>query len=467
MSIAELWPDPAEAWEPFRPNHDGPWDSRAVAHLHRRAGFGPTWQQVRRDVAEGFDAAIKRVLEGETAGPDGRQAHQFDELASLMEDSARQQPCIERVQLWWLFRLLFTPAPLAEKMTLVWHSHYATSVVKVRDPGLMLDQNKTLRKLWRARISQLHEAMLRDPALLSWLDGAENKKGNPNENLGREFLELFALGEGNYSEHDVRECARALTGWQTGDGVPERRYTFVPSEHDGGAKTILGQRGNWGSADVVRIACRQPDAALHIARRLYRTFISDTELPAKELLEPLANHMRVDGDIDVARGIELVLHSHLFYSPACRGKCIRSPMELVLGALRICEAFADPPDLSDVEAHLAKMGQRLFYPPNVAGWPGGLSWLAGPALLARQSFAATFTDPKSPYGPAHLLEVMHKSGANKPEQWLDFWSTLFLAEPPKKPGAVLQTVLDLKLDPAGQCGRLVSSLLASAGAQVC
>jgi uncharacterized protein (DUF1800 family) len=467
MSLAELWPEPAEAWEPFRPVKDGPWDSRAVAHLHRRAGFGATWEQVRRDVAEGLDASIQRVLEGEATGPDGRPAREFEELTSVMEEGAKQQPCIERVQLWWLFRLLFTPMPLAEKMTLAWHSHYATSVAKVREPVLMLDQNKTIRNLWRARISQLHEAMLRDPAMLNWLDGAENKKDNPNENLGREFLELFALGEGNYSEQDVRECARALTGWQTDDGVPESRYTFVAAEHDAGAKTILGQRGKWGSADIVRIACRQPAAAVHIARRLYRTFISDTELPAKELLEPLARAMRVEGDVDVARGIEIVLRSRLFHSPACRGKCIRSPVELAIGAFRICEAFADPPDLVDVEAHLAKMGQRLFYPPNVAGWLGGLSWLAGSALLARQSFAATFADPKSPYGPAHLLEVMRRRGAGKPERWLEFWSTLFLTDPPRQPGAILQTAIDTKLGPSAQCGQLVSGLLASAGAQVC
>ena len=333
MKAPPRWPTPSLAWEPYRPGKDGPWDADRVAHLHRRAGFGATWTQLQRDIVEGYEASLQRILEGATHGPDGRPAREFDELAALMLDDARDQPTTERIQLGWLFRLLFTPFPLAEKMTLVWHGHYATSLDKVRSPLLMLEQNATIRRLWRARCSELHAALLSDPAMLKWLDGTDNTRERPNENLGREFLELFSLGEGHYSERDVREVARALTGWQA-DGGERAKPEFKPRRHDDGAKTILGETGNWAEADVVRIVCRRPDVGRHSARRLYRTFVSDTAEAPADLLEPLAEAMRVDGDVDIRRGIELVLRSRLFHSEACRGRRVKGPVEFVIGALR-------------------------------------------------------------------------------------------------------------------------------------
>ena len=317
-----------------------------------------------------------------------------------MEEDARRQPSTERVQMWWLFRMLYTPFALVEKLTLAWHSHYATSNDKVRNALAMLDQNVTLRNHCRGRVSQLHQAMLRDQAMLQWLDGTDNTRERPNENLGREFLELFALGEGHYAEQDVREVARALTGWQTTGGERDTPY-FNPRRHDEGIKSILGEKGSWTEADVVRIVCRRPDAARHIARRLFRTFVSDTAEPTDALLEPVASSMCVDGDVDVGRGVEMVLRSRLFHDPACRGRRIKGPVDFIIGALRACEAYSPAPDLADVEVHLTKMGQRLLHPPNVAGWPGGLIWLGGPAILARSRFAATFAQSAMPYGPDH------------------------------------------------------------------
>jgi uncharacterized protein (DUF1800 family) len=462
MNAAERWPDPKTAWEPYRPSAAEPWDAARVAHLHRRAGFAATWLQVQRDVADGYEASLRRVLEGEAQGPDGRPAREFEELAALMEEDARRQPTVERVQLWWLFRLQFTPFPLAEKMTLVWHGHYATSNDKVRNPLRMLEQNVTLRSLWRARISRLHTALLRDPAMLQWLDGTDNTRERPNENLGREFLELFALGEGRYTEQDVREVARALTGWQADAGSREKPY-FNTRRHDDGPKAILGVTGNWGEADVVRIVCHRPNAARHIARRLFGTFISDTDPAPDALLEPLAEAIRVDGDVDVGRGIELVLRSRLFHGPACRGRRVRSPVEYAVGALRACEAFAPLLDLADVEGHLAKMGQRLFYPPNVAGWPGGLTWLGGPTLLARGRFAASFADPASPYGPRHLLGLARRHGWSTPEQWRENFVMLLLGAPPREPKRLKPHPGE---DPASSCGLLVQALLGLPEAQV-
>jgi uncharacterized protein (DUF1800 family) len=328
----------------------------------------------------------------------------------------------------WLYRFLFTPHPLAEVMTLAWHSHYATSQAKVKAPELMLAQNLKLRKLWRSPISQLHHAMLSDGAMLRWLDGLESTKIQPNENLAREFLELFALGEGNYSERDVREAARALTGWRDIDTL-KRGDSFDQFDHDDGQKTILGQTSKWGRDDVVRIACLQPAAATHIARRLYRTFISDTEAPQPKLLEPLAGAMRTDGDVDVARGIEILLRSRLFHSVQCRAKRVKSPVTFALGAIRACEAFSPPPDLVELEIDLTRMGQRLFYPPNVGGWPGGLTWLRGSTLLARSNFAARLTDPTAGLHLDHFRKLSERYKLGSPECWLDAMSTLLLGVP--------------------------------------
>jgi len=195
-SRIDLLSDPAACWSRWQPAGADRWDENKAAHLHRRAGFGATWGQARRDTADGLDRAVRRVLEGETHGPDGRTAQEFAEIAEAMVGSARRDPSIERVQYLWLFRLIYSPHALAERMTLAWHSHYATSNQKVNEPVRMLDQNLAQRELWRARISHLHLRMLRDPAMLAWLDGLNSRKSEPNENLAREFLELFALGEG-------------------------------------------------------------------------------------------------------------------------------------------------------------------------------------------------------------------------------------------------------------------------------
>ena len=188
---ADLLRDPKAAWSPWRPTDSDPWDEGKAAHLHRRAGLGATWSQVRRDVAEGFEPSVRRVLDGESHGPDGRPAAEFAEIVQAMVASARREPNIERVQYLWLFRLIFTPHALAERMTLAWHSHYATSYDKVRNPLPMLDQNLALRELWRSTIAQLHLRMLRDPAMIIWLDGLGSRKSQterePRPRVPRDF----------------------------------------------------------------------------------------------------------------------------------------------------------------------------------------------------------------------------------------------------------------------------------------
>jgi uncharacterized protein (DUF1800 family) len=231
-----------------------------------------------------------------------------------------------------------------------------------------------------------------------------------------------------YTERDVREVARALTGWRQADNR-QRRDQLAPGDFDTGPKTILGQTGPWGLDDVVRIACRHPAAATHIARRLYRTFLSNTDEPSPDLLVPLAVAMRVDGDVNVARGIEFVLRSRLFHSEECRTGRVKGPVHFAIETIRAFELFAPPPDLVDLEIHLTKMGQRLFFPPGVAGWPDGLAWLRGQSVLARANFAAWITEPSTQGDPDHLGSLAQRYGLKTLENWVDALATLLLGSP--------------------------------------
>ncbi|MHB1559213.1 MAG: DUF1800 domain-containing protein [Isosphaeraceae bacterium] len=420
--------DPRSAWAPYRPGADSPWDAARVAHLHRRAGLGANWGQVERDVREGFEPSIRRILEGEPIGPGGQPAADFEATVAAMEDSALRRPSIERMQMLWIYRLVFTPHPLREVMTLAWHGHYATSNEKVQIPELMLAQNQAQRELWRAQMGQLHRRMLSDGAMRRWLDGLNSTREHPNENLAREFLELFALGAGHYTERDVRDAARALTGWREAD-MQTHEVRLDPGDFDDGSKTILGETGRWGLDDLVRIACRHPEAAAHIARRLYRTFISDTDEPAPELIAPLADAMRIDGDVDVARGLETVLRSRLFHSQSIRTRRIKSPVNLAIGAIRALELFDPPVDPVDLEIHLTRTGERLSYPPSVAGWPGGMAWLDGQAIVARANFAVWITEPSTWGGRDAIAAVAERRGLKTPDAWLDAMATLLLPAP--------------------------------------
>lgn len=413
-----LWTEaPHAAWDAYDPAIDGAWDLSRAAHLHRRAGFGATPAQLARDQAEGHEVSVRRVLEGEASGPDGRSRSEFDEVYAAMADSSRSDPTMSRVRLGWLFRFLHSPQPLQERMTLAWHGHYATGSQKVDDPLAMLDQLESIRRVWDSPISKLHRAMLDATAMQVWLDGFQSERDRPNENLGREFLELFALGDGNYGEPDVKAAARALTGYR-----PAKRddFQFAPAvfsarHHDDGVKTLLGESGAWGPSDVVRIALKQSAAAKHIARRLYVTFIDDLEPPQVELVASLADRIRKPEDVDVRRGIELVLRSRLFHAEGVRARKVKSPVDFVVGLVRTTGWYRSTPDPNALELHLTRMGQTLLDPPSVAGWPGGLAWLAAPLVIARANFVADITG--RPGIGAHLRNLAAAARLHTPTAW--------------------------------------------------
>jgi uncharacterized protein (DUF1800 family) len=370
-------------WAPYEPTAEDPWDLRKVAHLHRRAGFGATRHELQRDLAAGPAASVARLLAPPAAPDEERQVLDSVRQAAL---TARDP---ERLKAWWLLRILYDPDPLREKLTLFWHSHFATSNRKVRHVALMLRQNELLR--WHAlgEFAPFLNAVVRDPAMLVWLDGAESRRERPNENFAREFLELFALGAGNYTESDIRQAARAFTGWvqeveRTGAGEPV--FRFDRPGFDDGAKTFLGQTGPWGAEDIVRITLTRPAAAEFLCRKLYRFFISDTAEPPAGLIGPLAAALR-NTRYSILHVVGIILRSRHFFAQACRRQRVASPVEFSAGLLRTLEVPRADVRLLALATACDSQGQELFYPPNVRGWVGGRNWVTTTTLLARANWS--------------------------------------------------------------------------------
>ncbi len=371
-------------WSRYRPSQSIPWNLARAWTLRRRAGFAATWSELERDLKDGPDTAVDRVLSGEcrTAGvpPD------FAATADLLGNAAAATSDADRLQAWWLYRMLFTPDPLTERLTVLWHDHFATSQLKVEDVESMHDQNETIRRHARGPFGELLRAMLCDPALLVWLDAPSNRKGKPNENLARELMELFTLGVGNYSEGDVKEAARALTGRT----VLQGRYAFRAEHHDDGEKTVLGKTARLDGDRLADVLIDHPATSRRLAWRLCREFLGEGVADEKAIAA-LAESLRADG-LNVGRAVETILRSELFFSPRNLHSRVSSPVEFVVGTVRALERFIPPPSTLLLAEWTGKIGQGLFYPPNVGGWPGGRSWLSGRTVIARANFAAALVE---------------------------------------------------------------------------
>jgi len=246
-----------------------------VHHLHRRAGFGATWDVLHRDLDDSPKTAVDRLLHGEEA------ADNFDSLQQLIGDAAISSGDINRLKAWWFYRILYSGDPLTERMTLMWHNHFATSNLKVANVAMMKRQNDLLRKHALGKFGDLLRAVVKDAAMMVWLDAKANRKGKPNENLARELMELFTLGVGHYSETDVKEVARALTGWTTRDNA----FEYVAAYHDEGAKQVLDQQGDFDGDDVLEILLGQDSIATRIASRLCDVFFGEDVINDGQLNE--------------------------------------------------------------------------------------------------------------------------------------------------------------------------------------
>jgi len=331
-----------------------------------------------------------------------RNAPEEQRRTMQQEEQRTQREHMMELRGWWLQRMAKGPRPLQEKLTLFWHGHFATSVEKVRESYFMWRQNELFRRLASGNWLQLLIEAGRDPAMLIWLDQAQSRKDHPNENFAREVMELFALGEGHYTEHDITEAARALTGWSL--DRPAEKLIYRPGAHDEGIKTVLGRTGNLDAEEVIEQIVAQPQAALFINARLWNFFAGENPEPA--LNSALAEVFRQSGNTfkPVLRTMFL---SEEFYDPSLIRNQVKSPVQWLVNSVRVLECELPPPIVS---ANLLRsLGQDLFAPPNVKGWDGGLAWITTNNLLARYNEAATLVQ-----GDVSIAASMTE--ANKPDQ---------------------------------------------------
>ena len=411
-----------QAWQnDLTPIASTDWNYDRAAHLLERAGFGGTPQQIEALASMTMEEAVHNLV---FFDPD-RNSHlqPFDhsgvhdpglepfppsrpattELAKETgkalgievkpSGNRRLQPVVNkffywlrassletnRIAYWWANRMIATETPLQEKMALFWHGHYAVNESKVRDYRKLLKQLELFHEMGTGNFRDLMVAVAQDPAMLSFLDAGVNVKGAPNENFAREIMELFTMGVGNYTETDIREGARAFTGWNYLD----TQFVINEDQHDDGIKTFLGHTENFTGIDVIDIIMKQPVTAEYIANKIYRFYVRDD--PGPRLQKALGNTLR-DADYEIAVLLETIFRSKDFYSASSVGTHIKSPVELAVSTYRKL-GLDYVPGVPDFNQATGALGQTLFRPPTVAGWAGGRSWITPGLLLERGNFA--------------------------------------------------------------------------------
>ena len=391
-------------------------DIRLVAHLMRRAGFGSTREELDAYAAKGYEATVEDLLNPrdiEWLGDD--MVRRFDLEASGMINapgSARN----------WVYRMITTNAPLLEKMALFWHGIFATGVPKVINGRVLYDQINLFRRHGLDSFDSILLRLAKDPAMIVWLDNQENHSDAINENWARELLELFSMGVGNYTEDDIKECARAFTGWTIGNteymivrsqrdsdwpyGRIAYHFDYRPEDHDDGEKTFLGHRGSFNGEDIIDIVCRQESTARFISRHLYHFFVADEppvpSWPYTPPRDPEAIDILVrayfDSGYDMKSVLRVLFNSDFFRSEDVRYRKVKGPAEFLVSVLRMTGEFDIPgKDMIPRYRQSVWMGQELNNPPSVEGWHQGTEWIDTGTLVERINFASEqFGDPDKP-----------------------------------------------------------------------
>jgi uncharacterized protein (DUF1800 family) len=363
----------------------------SARHLLNRTGFAASPAEIeqfaRLSRAEAADRLLRAARREAVTSPPAWVEEAITPPYKLRELSAeermKENPLnIERgieLREWWFREMLTTPSPLTEKLTLFWHNHFATSQQKVRYGQLMYRQNLTLRKHALGNFGQLLKDIARDPAMVIYLDSAQNRRGQPNENFAREVMELFTLGEGQYSENDIKEVARAFTGWSVDRDNGE--FMFRRLAHDNGVKTVFGRTGRFDGNDVLDMLLERPQTAEFITTKLWKEFVSPT--PDMEEVHRLARIFR-NSRYDISALMRAILTSDAFYARENRATLVKSPVEFVVGTLK--QFDIETSYLRPFVFAAAGLGQNVMSPPNVKGWPGGEAWINSTSLLGRKQF---------------------------------------------------------------------------------
>jgi uncharacterized protein (DUF1800 family) len=374
--------------------------------------------------AMGLSATVDYLLDYDFVDNSGLDSR----LASLGLDLNR----LGDLQQWWLLRMVYTKRPLQEKMVLFWHSLLTSSFRRTGQGPFMHTQNELFRAHALGKYDVLLKAVSRDPAMLIWLDSRSNNKRAPNENYSRELMELFTMGLGNYTEVDVRESARAFTGW----GLQKREFIFRSGQHDYDDKRFLGQVGKFDGDDIVDIIIDHPATAEFICRKLFAFFGYDD--PGSEVIAPLAEEFKSSG-YSVKAVVRKILTSPEFYSARAYRTKIKSPTELVVGAFH---SLAVETDGRAMRGLTDNMGQSLFAPPDVAGWEGGEAWINSSTLLERLNFFNKLTTSRNQSIQFDPSKLVFEEGISSPEAALDYLAFLLLdGSLPEEERRVLQLYL--------------------------
>jgi uncharacterized protein (DUF1800 family) len=371
-----------------------------VAHLLRRAGFGATTAELDRYAAMTTTAATQSLLHYEQTPNTTLEAA----LPAVDLGGGRGAATVAAIEAWWLQRMVQTTRPLEEKMTLFWHG-LLTSGLDKAGPAQMLTQNHLFRKMALGNFDDLLKAVSKDPAMMIYLDTETNRKGKPNENYARELMELFTTGIGHYTEDDVRESARAFTGW-TLRGASQLRLTtqstFVARLHDDSPKTFMGKTGNFTGDDIVEMLVPLRATAERLSSRLFSFFAYPN--PEREIVSHLADTFQ-SKRYNVGAVVQEIFGLDAFYSGRAYRALVKSPAELVAQSLKA--TGADARAFTAAAGAMPPMGQVLFYPPNVAGWPGGTSWVNSSTLLSRINFTNAAANRMRASLPGQTLDQLN------------------------------------------------------------
>ena len=409
-----------------------------TAHLMRRAGFGASRKELERYASQGYEATVEELLHPEDAPP----ALEDEDLIRRYHIDQNSLIYVESCQAYWLYRMINTRRPLEEKIALFWHHIFATGYTKLNQPKAILKQVEMFRRHGLGSFRNLLLELSRDPAMIFWLDNKDNHKDAVNENYGREILELFSMGVGNYTEEDVRECSRAFTGWTILNaplhasrvsrdsvwpyGRLDWQFQYLSEDHDDGQKEFLGEQGRFDGEDVIDIICSNPSTARFLARHLYNFFVEDdAQVPAWQTVPPknpeainLIAFELIESDYDIRATLRTLFHSDFFKQSAFRR--IKSPVEMVVGSARLSGSF-DFPEVEDIQLgfQASFMGQRILDPPSVEGWHTGTEWINTAGLVNRINFAADLFSDHSKTGVRDIIDRIEAQGNLSPEDFVE------------------------------------------------
>ena len=395
-----------------------------MAHLMRRAGFGATFEELETRAAKGYDATVDELL-----NPEGQPELERD-LMMRYQPQWVSQAGLEGQQEEWTYRMINTKRPLEEKIALFWHHIFVTGHAKCEYPKQQTIEFDMFRRDGMGKFDNLLQGLAKDPAMMFYLDNCMSHKDAINENWGRELLELFSMGVGmdgqvNYTEDDVKECARAFTGWTVTNSIPrypygkyEAKFIYDSNDHDFGEKTFLGETGNWNGEDIINIVAKQPGTARFISRHLYNFFVSDEpQVPAWQNTPPgdPATIKSLEDEYfrtnyDIRSMLRVLFKSDAFKNS--RFTKVKSPTETVVGTMRLVGDFSMPkPGMNAMSLNIRYMGQDLMNPPTVEGWHTGREWIDSGTLVERINFTADAVGNTSHPG---IQSIIQRLGAQGP-----------------------------------------------------